>query len=115
MTSTCYFDFVEDGFKQHIVNVLRKAGYKTAVNVGNSGYKVEIAVEHPHKPGNYILGIETDGQEYHIARTVRDRECLRPDMLRSMGWNFYRAWSTQWVRDPETEKEKLLEYVNLLI
>ena len=23
----------------------------------------------------------------------------------------YRVWSTQWIRDPETEKKKLLEFI----
>lgn len=101
----------DDGFKQYIVKTIADAGYKTAFNIGNSGYKVEIAVEDPNHEGSYIVGIETDGLAYEGARTVRDRECLRPDMLKSMGWNMYRVWSTQWIRDPETEKKKLLEFI----
>ena len=54
---------------------------------------------------------ETDGEEYVSARTARDREALRPDILKSMGWKLYRVWSTQWNRDIETEKKKLLDYV----
>lgn len=100
-----------DGFKQYLCNVLREAGYRTAMNIGNSGYRVEIAVEDPNHSGSYVIGIETDGRAYYQARTVRDRECLRPDMLQSMGWSMYRAWSTQWIRDPETEKKKLLEFI----
>lgn len=100
-----------DGFKQYLCNVLKEAGYKTALNIGHSGYKVEIAVEDPNHAGSYVIGIETDGRAYNQARTARDRECLRPDMLYSMGWSMYRAWSTQWIRDPETEKKKLLGYI----
>lgn len=74
-----------DGFKQYLCSVLKEAGYKTVLNIGNFGYKVEIAVEDPNHAGRYVIGIETDGRAYNQVRTARDRECLRPDMLYSMG------------------------------
>ena len=101
----------DDGFKRYLVEVLQEAGYQTALGVGNSGYKVELAVVDPRDPQAYIVGIETDGGDYARVRTARDRERLRPYMLSTMGWNMYRAWSTQWIRDPETEKKKLLDFV----
>lgn len=28
-----------------------------------------------------------------------------------MGWNLYRVWSTEWYRNPETERKALLSLV----
>ena len=86
------------------------------MNVGSSDYTIDIAVEHPQKPGQYIAGIECDGSSYYMARTVRDREHLRTAVLEQMGWKMYRVWSTEWIRNPEAEKERLMSFIqNALI
>lgn len=46
-----------------------------------------------------------------MARTVRDRERLRPTVLSQMGWNMYRVWSTEWIRNPEAEKARLMDFI----
>ena len=101
----------EDGFIRTLCQVVREAGYRPVLSVGHSGCRVEIGVEDPGRPGWFLAGIETDGRTYQQARTARDRECLRPEMLRSMGWNYIRVWSTQWLRDPESERKKLLSWL----
>ena len=90
---------------------LEAEGFHTVRNVGSSAFRVELAVEDPLSPGSYIAGIETDGYAAHRSRTVRDRESLRPDVLKAMGWKMLRIWSTQWYRDPAGEKERLLAFV----
>lgn len=32
-------------------------------------------------------------------------------MLENMGWRIYRIWSTDWIKDPKSEKEKLINAV----
>jgi hypothetical protein len=70
-----------------------------------------MAVKHPTLSGQYVLGIECDGATYHSARTARERDRLRQDVLEQMGWKIYRIWSTDWIKDPVTEGEKLIEAV----
>jgi hypothetical protein len=70
-----------------------------------------MAVKHPTLSGIYVLGIECDGAAYHSARTARERDRLRQDVLENMGWKIYRIWSTDWIKDPITEGAKLLEAV----
>lgn len=62
-----------------------------------------------------MIGIECDGESYHMARTVRDREHLRTSVLSQMGWKMYRIWSTEWVNNSEGEKTRLLTFVNDVI
>ena len=70
-----------------------------------------MAVKHPTLSGIYVLGIECDGAAYHSAKTARERDRLRQDVLENMGWKIYRIWSTDWIKDPITEGQKLVEAI----
>ena len=100
-----------DTFSEQVGQFLTSRGCTVQMNVGSSDYTIDIAVEHPKKPGHYIAGIECDGSSYYMARTVRDREHLRTAVLEQMGWKMYRVWSTEWIRNPEAEKERLMNFV----
>lgn len=102
-------------FEAAVYNFLDRKGYKLATQVGCSGYRIDMAVKHPTLSGRYALGIECDGASYHSARTARERDRLRQDVLESMGWKIYRIWSTDWIKDPITEGNRLLEAVNQAI
>lgn len=111
-------EIIESGYVQHdspfesaVYNFLDRKGYKLATQVGCSGYRIDMAVKHPTLSGRYILGIECDGAAYHSARTARERDRLRQDVLESMGWKIYRIWSTDWIKDPVTEGQRLIEAV----
>lgn len=98
-------------FEKAVYNYLDRKGYKLATQVGCSGYRIDMAVKHPTLSGQYVLGIECDGAAYHSARTARERDRLRQDVLEQMGWKIYRIWSTDWINDPVTEGEKLIKAV----
>lgn len=100
-----------DTFSEQVGKFLTSRGCAVQMNIGSSAYTIDIAVEHPQKPGQYIAGIECDGSSYYMARTVRDREHLRTAVLEQMGWKMYRVWSTEWIRNPESEKERLMNFI----
>lgn len=100
-----------DTFSQYVGAFLEKQGFKIKMNIGNSDYTVDIAVEHPKREGCYFAGIECDGNSYYMARTVRDRDHLRPVILEQMGWKMYHVWSTEWIRNPENEQRRLVEFL----
>ncbi|MBE6889175.1 MAG: DUF559 domain-containing protein [Ruminococcaceae bacterium] len=103
-----------DEFCDIVADYLESEGYKIHRQVGCSDYKIDIAVEDPEHAGDYIAGIECDGNSYMQARTARDRDHLRRSVLQNMGWNMYRVWSSEWHRDPVTEKQSLLDFLNSL-
>ena len=39
-------------------------------------------------------GILCDGASYHAARSARDRDRIRPQVLEDRGWTLHRIWST---------------------
>ena len=94
-------------FEASVYNFLDRKGYKLATQVGCSGYRIDMAVRHPTLNGIFVLGIECDGAAYHSARTARERDRLRQEVLEGMGWKIYRIWSTDWIKDCVTEGNRL--------
>jgi len=106
---------VDSPFEEAVHDFLVKNGYNVVTQVGCSGYRIDMAVKHPTLSGIFVLGIECDGATYHSARTARERDRLRQSVLEDIGWKIYRIWSTDWIKDPKTEGNKLLEAVKLAI
>ncbi len=104
-----------DDFANAIYSYITSKGYSAKQYIGCSDYKIDIAVEHPEIMDEYVAGIECDGFSYHNARTARDRDRLRSSVLKNMGWNMYRVWSTEWYRNPQIEGQKLIEFIEKAI
>jgi len=99
---------LESPFEESIYDFLVSKGYKVKTQVGCSGYRIDMAVVHPNLPGIFVLGVECDGATYHCTRTARERDRLRQTVLEDIGWKIFRVWSTDWVKDPRSEGEKLI-------
>lgn len=95
-------------FEETVYDFLQSQGYCVVTQVGCSGFRIDMAVKHPVKNGEFAIGIECDGATYHSSRTARERDRLRQAVLENMGWTIYRVWSTDWIKDPKTEEEKLI-------
>jgi very-short-patch-repair endonuclease len=95
-------------FEHSVYNFLVDRGFNVVTNVGQSGYKIDMAIQSPEDKSIYTLGIECDGEFYRSARTARERDRLRETVLKEMGWTLYRIWSTEWIRHPDIEKKRLL-------
>lgn len=94
-------------FEMEVIRALRNKGWTVHPQVGCSGYRVDIGVVHPAKPGAYLLGVECDGATYHSLPSARDRDRLRQLVLEGLGWKLHRIWSTDWWTDSEKELSKM--------
>jgi len=101
-------DQFDSDFEMSVCDYLRDQGFTVDTQVGCSGYRIDLGLRRPNS-SDYVLAIECDGATYHSLKNARDRDCLRQSVLESMGWRFYRIWSTDWFRSPSIEKEKLLK------
>ncbi len=101
-------DFDSD-FEAEVSRALTDHGLCVHRQIGCSGFRIDLALVHPERPGKYVLGVECDGATYHSSATARDRDRLRQDVLESLGWRICRIWSTDWVRDPRRQIEKVLD------
>lgn len=98
-------------FETLVAEKLQQAGYNVKKQVGNKGFYIDLAVVDPQHPGKYLLGIMCDGASYHAARSAKDRDRLRQQVLENMGWNIYNVWSTDWFRHPEREFNRLIAVI----
>ena len=102
----------ESPFEEHVLAKLRKRGIEAFPQVGVGGYRIDFGIIHPSYSHGFLLGVECDGRTYHSSPSARDRDRLREEVLRSMGWDIYRIWSTDWYSDSNKELDKLEDYIN---
>ena len=95
-------------FEQQVAEALKQRGMEVRKQVGCSRYKIDLALVDPSNPGRFVLGIECDGATYHNSATARDRDRLRQEVLESLGWRIVRIWSTDWVRDPISQINRVV-------
>jgi very-short-patch-repair endonuclease len=88
--------------------------YLIRTQVGCSGYRIDLAIAHNNRPGEFLLGIECDGASYHSSSTARDRDRLRQQVLERLGWSIYRIWSTEWFRNKPDQVRLLIEKIKQL-
>jgi len=97
-------------FTQVLYDILSERGYSVRLNVGISGYYIDLAVV-SKKDGSYILAIECDGEAYRNANSTSDRERLKIEALKRLGWNHYRVWSVEWFKNREVELQRLVDEI----
>jgi very-short-patch-repair endonuclease len=105
----------DSDFEVFVANRLRREGFEVVPQGGVAGYFIDLAVRDPRAPQRYLLGVECDGATYHSARSARDRDRLRQEILERKGWKLYRIWSTDWFSNSDREVVKLTRYIHELI
>ena len=113
--SVQYDDYEEAPFEDAICNFIAENGYEVDKKVGCAGFRVDLAIKDPDNPGKYILGIQCDGHNYASSKVARDRDRLREQVLNGLGWNIYHIWSTDWYRNRDLARAKLLENIESTI
>lgn len=98
-------------FEEEVHRVLTAEGWRVDTQVGCSGYRIDLGVLDPERPGTYLLGIECDGASYHGSRVARERDRLREEVLVTLGWRIHRIWSTDWWYEREKAVKRLLDAV----
>lgn len=101
----------ESDFEESVRGELVKAGYDVHCQIGTAGFFIDLAVVDPERPGRYLLGIECDGVMYHSARSARDRDRLRQEVLENKGWRIHRIWGTDWLEHREREIDRLIKAI----
>ena len=105
----------ESPFEESVIAAIRSWGYDVTPQVGAAGYRIDMAVQHPDKPGVHVLGVECDGAQYHSSRVARDRDRLREQVLTGLGWTMHRIWGTAWYRDRHGAERRLIDAIESAI
>jgi hypothetical protein len=94
-------------FEEDVAAAIRSLGYLADPQVGTAGFRIDLGIRHPDRPGQYLLAVECDGAAYHAALWARERDRLRQDVLENLGWRFHRIWSTDWFHQRSREIQRL--------
>lgn len=105
----------ESPFESSVATALGRKGWQVHTQIGASSFRVDLGVVHPDFPGRYLAGVECDGATYHRSATARDRDKLREQVLRGLGWEIVRIWSTDWWVNPGGTLERVHEALTELL
>jgi very-short-patch-repair endonuclease len=97
----------QDTFEADVERAIENLGYAVELKVGTSDFRIDLAVVDPEDPAKYILGLELDGGSYQDAENARDRDRIRYNVLKMLGWNMFHVWSLEWYAD----KNKVLKRI----
>ena len=86
---------VENNLEKYIKDDLIKLGYDVETNLGNTNYKLSLAV-YDAKLDRYLLGIECDYSAFKSSDSILERDVYRNKFLESRGWKIMRVWSRDW-------------------
>jgi hypothetical protein len=102
-------------FEEAVADALIEKGWQPVPQIGVSGFRVDLGIVHPDKPGAYLAGVECDGATYHRAAVARDRDKTRQQVLENLGWNIIRVWSPDWWYDSKTAIQRVDEALSELL
>ena len=97
----------ESPFEEEVMRTIHSWGFAVESQVGQAGYRIDMAIRDPSRPGSFVLGIECDGAAYHSSRVARDRDRLRQEVLEGLGWQLYRIWGPTWYNSRVSAEREL--------
>lgn len=106
-------DLPLSSFNQEITAFLTKHNIAFDTEVGTSSHRIDIAVKNKEKDG-YLLALESDDASYGNNPSTRERDRLRPEVLKSKGFAFLRVYTPCFYLNPEAEEERILEKIQSL-
>ncbi|MDT0738563.1 DUF4011 domain-containing protein [Staphylococcus haemolyticus] len=93
---------------------LKEQGYECQINLGNSEFKIDLAVLNPKDENEFLLAILIDGKNYYNAQTSVDRNIIQPNVMKSLRWNVNYIWSIDWYENKDREINKILKILDEL-
>ncbi len=107
-------DAPDSDFEIDVMERLMREGFECEPQVGVAGFFIDLAVKDPNRPGRYLMGVECDGASYHSAKSARDRDRLRQEILERLGWTIRRIWSTDWFKNPDVVLKPIVRELHKL-
>jgi hypothetical protein len=98
-----------EGLSSVVGDFLESRGWIVERGLGASGCRLDLAVRHPDRKSEYLLGIICDGLNYINKRDIRDQTKLRISVLQKMGWHLAHVWTVDWAFDRQRAESRLLE------
>lgn len=88
-------EIIKSSFEGEIKSSLEQAGYTVETNIGNTDYKISLAI-YDKELDKYLVGIECDYSAYYSSDSLLERDVYHPAFLKSRGWDLLRVYSRDW-------------------
>ncbi len=97
----------EDSVVEQLADSLRQHGYVVDLSVGQSHFRVDLAVRLLDDSG-YRLGVLVDTPIQYEQAEPLERDVLRPKLLRTFGWRVESVLAKDWYENQKQELDRLL-------
>jgi predicted DNA-binding WGR domain protein len=91
---------VDDPVTEQLAAALRLRGLSVETKVGQSTFRLPLAVRRQAEEG-HTLGILIDDAAHYAQRDLLERYLLRPGVLQSFGWRVVQVFTKDWHYDRE--------------
>ena len=105
-------DVVLNQLENDIKDELVKLGYSVETNLGNTNYKISLAI-YDKELDRYLLGLECDYMAYKSSDSILERDVYRNKFLESRGWTIMRIWSRDWWMNKDKVINNIVKAINL--
>ena len=96
--------------KEFIKNDLVRLGYKAVCNVGDSNFKVDIAIKDENDK-DYLLGIIIDNAL--VSNTsLRDKIYVMPNVLNNLKWKIITIYSVEYFKNKDACIDRIIDVID---
>ncbi len=97
----------DNAFLNYLYEKITEKGYYIDTEIGKQcGIDLAIAKQ---ENSPFILGIELDNGVYYQMEDLLDRDKIRRQLLRNRGWRVIHVWSSEFVKNPKGELDKIFD------
>lgn len=99
------------GIAPYLAEDLRRLGYVVKESLGESTFKIDVAVALPDEPDHFVLGILCDNEAFASTPCV-DRHVNEPRVLEHLGWRLFRLYSVEYLDHKEELMKEIVQAIN---
>lgn len=100
---------LNSGIEESIQEELLKHGFKSDIFVGDSKFKINVAIKDDND--KYLLGIIIDGGINSKNNTCRDRNNVQIKMLNKLNWNIINIYSPDYMKNKDFVINSIIEAI----
>jgi hypothetical protein len=100
-----------EGFENNLKSQLEKRGYTADINLGNTAYKLTLAV-YDRASDKYVLGVECDYSARAASNSIMERDVFRAKFMESRGWKIIRVFSRDYFLNPGRVLNTIMRLAN---
>ena len=96
--------------KSKLKEVLKAKGYEVYNDIGQSHFKVDIAIISPNDT-QFKMGILLDYKSHYHGDNVLEQYCQKTSVLETFGWKILRVYVKDWVEQPNRVLERIRQTI----